>query len=127
MPDRLAGECAVDHEPAIRGERSEDGGPGLAADRIDGVADALLADDAPHLLVDRAVLAGDHGVAAQLLELVDGLPAADDVERLEAVVPPQLDHHPAQGRAGGRLEQPFPPADLEHVPRHRQHGRRVDE
>ncbi len=91
------------------------------------MADALLADDAPHLFLDRSVFAGDHGVAAELLELVDGLAAADDVERLEAVVPPELDHHPAQGRAGGRLEQPFSPADLEHVSRQCQDGRRIDE
>ncbi len=108
-------------------ERSKNLGGGLAADGVDGEFHAATRGDLPDLFVDRAVGRGDHGVAAELFELLYGLAAANDVECFESVMVAELDDHPSEVRAGGGLEQPLTPGHGEDVANDREHGGGVDE
>ena len=79
------------------------------------------------LFVDRPVGGGDYGVAAEFFQFSDGLAAANDIERSEAVMDAELDDHSSEVRAGGGLEQPLSPGHGEDVADDREHGGRVNE
>src|SRR5205823_5855650 len=76
---------------------------------------------------DRLVPGADEGIGALAQQLLSLLAAANDVDRAEASVLAEADHHAAQGAAGGSLQQPGAARHFQDVLRHGERRGGIDE
>src|SRR5205809_782772 len=80
--------------------------PADAAHRVESERHAGTARDFLDPVGDRLVAGADDRVAARLLQFLRLLAAAHDVDRPEAIMLAQPQHHPPQGAAGRGLQEP---------------------
>src|SRR5439155_20340743 len=103
---RFAVEGAVDeHAPAAR-QAHRRLRAGLAADRIDREAHAV-ADGLLHLFTQWAIAVEENAIGAEILQFLDLLAAADNVDRAKALRLRQSNDHFAQGTPRRGLQEPL--------------------
>ena len=115
---------AVGDQGAVVGERRREAA-GLAGDRVDRLRRAGAAGDLLDARDDVLGVAGDRLVGAERAQLLGLLGPAHDVDRAEPARPRELQDHPAEGAAGGVLDEPLAGPDVQLLHQHHPGGQRV--